>query len=372
MVKVYRPRDERQALNAVAGAVAARTSLEIVGQGSRRALGERVQADTVLDLSQLSGIVLYEPNELVLSAKAGTPLADIEAALAERGQHLAFEPPDFGPLWGKPAGGGTIGGTLASGLGGPRRFQAGGPRDHLLGFKAINGFGEAFAAGGRVVKNVTGFDLPKLMAGSYGTLAALTEVTLKVLPAPAERVTLVYGGRDEAGALSLLRNAVGSSAPVTGAAYCEGQALLRLEGLAPAVEAQAFSLAQRLGAADEVLDEDETKALWKTIAGAALFAGGDLPVWRISTPPASGAQTADAMRKAGARRIVYDWGGGLVWAEGGEPKGLPHGAHWQRVRGVDGRAFSPQEAGVAALGERVRAQFDPLSLFNPGRMGCAP
>jgi glycolate oxidase FAD binding subunit len=371
MVEVFKPKNETEALAEVAGAVAQRTRLEIIGHGSRRALGENVQADAVLDLSKLKGVVVYEPNELILTIKAATPLSDIEALLAERGQQLAFEPPAFGALWGQKKPRGTIGGALATGLGGPRRFQAGGPRDHLLGFKAINGFGEAFAAGGRVVKNVTGFDLPKLMAGSYGTLAVLTEVTLKVLPAPAERLTLVYRGRDEAEGLTLLRRAAGSSAPVTGAAYREGEALLRLEGPAAAVDAQAARLAQVVGAADDVLDEDQTKAAWARIAGAGLFADGKAPVWRVCAPPASGALAGEALRRAGAGRVFYDWAGGLIWAEGGLPRGLPPGCHWMRARGDAGQAFAPQDPGVAALGERVRAQFDPMGLFNPGRMGRA-
>ena len=371
MVQVFKPKNEKETLEAVVGAVADRTSLEIVGHASRRALGETVQAAAVLDLSKLAGVVVYEPNELILTVKAATPLADIELLLAEKGQHLAFEPPAFGALWGQKRRRGTIGGALATGLGGPRRFQAGGPRDHLLGFKAINGFGEAFAAGGRVVKNVTGFDLPKLMAGSYGTLGVLTEVTLKVLPGPAERLTLVYRGRDESEGLSLLRRAAGSSAPVTGAAYLAGEALLRLEGPAAAVDAQAVRLAQVVGAADDVLDEDQTLALWASIAGAGLFADSKAPVWRVSAPPASGAQAGESLRKAGATQVFYDWAGGLIWAQGGVPQGLPRGSHWMRVRGDAGQAFARQDAGLAALGERVRAQFDPMGLFNPGRMGRA-
>ena len=372
MTKVFEPKDAEEVQHAVGVAVADRTPLEIVGHGSRRALGEPVGAEVVLNLAKLSGVVVYEPNELILTVKAATPIAEIEALLAGKRQHLAFEPPDFGPLWGQPAQRGTIGGALAIGLGGPRRFQAGGPRDHLLGFKAVNGFGEAFAAGGRVVKNVTGFDLPKLMAGAFGTLGVLTEVTLKVMPAPAERLTLAYRGRDEAAGLALLRKAVASSAPVTGAAYSEGEALLRLEGLAEAVEAQSVHLAQLIGPADEVLDEDQTKALWARIGGAGLFADSDLPVWRLSAPPASGAKVGEAMRRAGSNRIVHDWAGGLIWAEGGEPRDLPDGVHWMRVCGAAGSAFSPQTPGVAALNERVRAQFDPLGLFNPGRMGPRP
>jgi glycolate oxidase FAD binding subunit len=372
MVKVLKPKTAAAVQKAVADAVAAKTRLEIVGHRSRHRLGNTVEADAILDLSKLTGVVVYEPKELILTVMAATPLAEIEALLAENGQHLAFEPPDFGPLWGKPSGLGTISGVLSVGLGGPRRFQAGGARDHLLGFKAVNGFGEAFAAGGRVVKNVTGFDLPKLMAGAFGTLGVLTEVTLKVLPAPSERLTLVYRGRDEAAGLRLLRTVVASSAPVTGAALVASEALVRLEGLAEAVEAQSVYLAELVGPADEVLDEAQTRATWAAIGGGATLSGeGDEPVWRITTAPADAAATGQAMRNAGATAIAYDWAGGLVWAQGGDLSGLPGGSHALRVRGTVGPAFSAQTPGVAALSKRVRAQFDPLGLFNPGRMGTA-
>src|SRR5438128_557601 len=197
MSRSLKPRDAKAVEEAVQWAVSEGKTLEIVGSGSKRAIGRPTQTDATLDLSALSGITLYEPEELVLSARAGTPLKEIETLLASRGQHLAFEPMDCGPVLGGSSGAATIGAMLATNLSGPRRIKAGAARDHFLGFHAVSGRGEAFKSGGRVVKNVTGYDLSKLMAGSYGTLAVLTEVTLKVLPKPESTRTLVFWALDD-------------------------------------------------------------------------------------------------------------------------------------------------------------------------------
>ncbi|MBV8594204.1 MAG: FAD-binding protein, partial [Caulobacteraceae bacterium] len=278
------PTTDAEAQARVAEAAAARRTLEIVGQGTRRGLGRPVAADETLDLSSLRGITLYEPGELVLTARAGTPMADIEAALAEGSQRLAFEPPDLGPLWGAAEGLGTVGGMVSVGLAGSRRMTAGGVRDHLLGFRAVNGFGEGFAAGGRVVKNVTGFDLPKLMAGAFGTLGVLTEVTLKAMPAPEAMRTVLICGLDEAEGLSVLRAAVGGLVAATGAAHLPARTvdrtaalapwrggsatLLRVEGVGALAGGTAERLAAACGAAATAVLEDEGSArLWRAIGG---------------------------------------------------------------------------------------------------------
>ena len=193
--------------------------LELLGAGSKRGLGRPVNSGQHLDLSHLSGIRLYEPEELVLTAGAGTRLAEIEQALAAKRQMLAFEPPDLGPLYGMPAGEGTLGGMLACNLAGPRRPKAGAARDHFLGALAVNGQGEIFKTGGQVVKNVTGYDLCKLLAGSFGTLAALAEVTVKVLPAPEHERSLLLPGLEDAAAVAIMTRALGSAAEVSGAAH---------------------------------------------------------------------------------------------------------------------------------------------------------
>src|SRR6266480_4082261 len=234
MVDLFKPRDQKDVAAAVEWALAGAKTLEIVGGGSKREIGRAAQWDLTLDLSALSGITLYEPEELVLSAKAGTPLAQIEQLVASRDQELAFEPMDYGPVLGRSMGRGTLGGALATNLSGPRRIKAGAARDHFLGVSAVSGRAEVFKSGGRVVKNVTGYDLCKLLAGSWGTLAAMTEVTIKVLPrAPAEESLLVLG-LDDRSAVAAMAAAVGSSADVSGTAHLPANIAARMLGAAAA------------------------------------------------------------------------------------------------------------------------------------------
>lgn len=401
----WKPIDAVEAATAVADALSEGKTLELIGGGSRRAFGRPVEADVVLDLSALSGVVTYQPEELILAAAPGTPMAEIEALLAARGQQLAFEPPDLGPLWGLPAGLGTLGGAIMTGRGGPRRLSVGGPRDHCLGVKGVNGFGEAFAAGGRVVKNVTGFDLPKLITGSFGTLCVATELTVKVLPAASDTATLVLLGLSDEAAVAAMSQALGSPAQVSAAAHLPadiagtssvagitGQAaatLLRLEGVRPSVAARVGHLAQALETAGPqiLLDREPSLAIWKEIADAAFFAkGADTVVWKLSVAPTLGAALGNRLAGELSGRCYYDWGGGAVWLELADADDA-HAAvvrrALQEVAGGDGHAtlmrapfavrateepFQPLGAAVAALTERVRAQFDPQGIFNPGRM----
>lgn len=407
MTETWKPADAAEVEIAVRDATSQRKTLELLGSGSRRAFGRPVAADVVLDLSALAGVVAYQPEELVVTLAPGVPLADLQAMLAARRQQLAFEPPDFGPLWGLPAGQGTVGGMVMVGKGGPRRLTAGAPRDHTLGVKGVNGFGEAFAAGGRVVKNVTGFDLPKLVAGSFGTLCAVTELTLKALPAPEDAATLVLLGLDDAVAMRAMSLALGSPAQVASAAHLPAEVagvstlagrlgagvaatLLRLEGVTPSIAARSAHLARALeSAAPQVLlDRAESAAIWKEVADVAFFVGDvERPVWLLSVPPAAGARVGARLAQDLGGRGFYDWGGGGVWLETPSASDA-HAAHIRAVLaevvGADGHAtlirapeavrtatppFQPQAPALAALTERVRAQFDPQRLFNPGRMG---
>src|SRR5436305_12765833 len=219
MTEPLRPRDSKQVEEAISWVLAQGKTLEVIGAGSKRAIGRAAQWDATLDLSGLVGITLYEPEELVLSAKAGTPVAEIQAAIAEKQQELAFEPMDYASLLGGVSGAGTIGGAIAANLSGPRRIKAGAARDHFLGFSAVSGRGETFKSGGRVVKNVTGYDLCKLMAGSWGTLAAMADVTIKTLPKAETEQTLLVRGLDPARAVAAMTSAMGSSCDVSGAAH---------------------------------------------------------------------------------------------------------------------------------------------------------
>jgi glycolate oxidase FAD binding subunit len=349
--------------------------LEPIGAGSKRTLGRRVVADA-LDLSALQGIRDYEPDELTLSAYAATPLAAIEATLRAHGQRLAFEPPDFGPLLGSNAQP-TLGGVLAANVAGSRRLFAGSARDHFLGFAAVDGRGDPFKAGGKVVKNVTGYDLPKLLAGSWGTLAVLTEVTMRVTPSPELERTVVVPVPSAERAVALMTRALGAPLEISSAAFDpERGCMLRLEGFAASVAARVAALNDVLGAEAELHEGERSRALWRDVGSAARFA--DRPVvWRISVPPADGPRV---LAQISPERYLLDWGGGLIWAVG-------DALDAQRVRGAlreghamlfkapaDARSgnacvFQPQPAAVAALAGRLKAAFDPHGKLNPGRMG---
>lgn len=410
MTDTIKPRDAKEVEQAVAWAVGTKTSLEVVGQGSKRAFGRPAQTDATLDLSGLTGVTLYEPEELVLSAKAGTPMAEIEDLVASRGQMLAFEPMDFAPLLGGRPGAGTIGGVIAAGLGGPRRIKAGAARDHVLGFAAVSGRGELFKSGGRVVKNVTGYDLSKLMAGSFGTLAAMTDVTVKTLPRAETEASVLLLGLDEAQAVAAMAAAMGSSCEVSSAAHIPeaiiartsddlpvGHAVtaLRLEGVAPSVAHRRDVLADlmkpfgTLGA----LNEAQSRAFWRGVRDAVPFAASvpqegkasrqDRHVWRLSTAPSKGAELARRIAARIDAEFLYDWAGGLVWAalapadDGGASvvrEAIRHcGGHATLIRAPAAvraavAVFEPQPASLAALTKRVKDSFDPTGILNPGRM----
>jgi glycolate oxidase FAD binding subunit len=393
MTDLLKPRDAKDVESAVAWALAEGKTLEIVGHGTKRGIGRAAQWDMSLDLSGLSGVTLYEPDELVLSARAGTPLAEIETLLAANNQELAFEPMDYGPLFGAPAGRGTIGGTVAANLSGPRRLKAGAARDHFLGLSAVSGRAETFKSGGRVVKNVTGYDLCKVLAGSYGTLAVMTDVTVKVLPRAETELTVLVLGLDDARAARAMSAAMNSSNDVSGAAHFPAPlaaiiqteagasvTALRLEGVAPSVAHRRQSLEALLkpfGALD-ALQEVRSREFWKTVRDAKSFAN-DRVLWRISTAPARGHAVAAAI---GQGDFFYDWAGGLIWAampaldDGGAARirgALAGNGHATLIRAPAAlRAavpvFEPQDAGLAALTKRVKESFDPNGVLGPGRM----
>ena len=401
MTDALKPRDAKDIEDAVRFALGEAKTLEIVGRGTKRALGRPSQSDLTLDLSGLSGVTLYEPEELVLSAKAATPIAEVEELVASKGQQLAFEPMDYGPLLGVPPAAGTLGGVLACNLAGPRRIKAGAARDHFLGFAAVSGRGESFKSGGRVVKNVTGYDLCKLLAGSFGTLAAMTEVTVKTLPAPETEATLMLLGLDDAGAVAAMTAAMASSCDVSGAAHLpdhiahrfgelgstQAATLFRLEGFAPSVRHRRDSLAALLRPRGAVADFDAaaSRPLWQAVRDARPFAAdgpsGERPVWRLSTTPANAAAVAGLIEPSA--QMFYDWAGGLIWiaplpTDDAGARQIRRamaalGGHTTLIRAsAAARAtvdvFEPQPAGLAALTKRVKDSFDPKGVLNPGRM----
>lgn len=397
MSRVIAVRDEAEVAEQVTLAAAAGRPLAVRGYGTKAELGRPCADSDVLDVSGLVGVTLYEPEELVLSAKAGTPLADIEAMLAARDQMLAFEPAHLARLLDPTASGkGSIGGMFAANLAGPRRISHGAARDHALGVRAVSGRGELFKSGGRVVKNVTGYDLPRLFAGSFGTLAVLTEVTLKVLPRPPAAETVLLPGLGWSAAAAAMSAAMGSSCEVSGTAYVPealaggipglpgAAVLLRLEGFAPSVRARRLMLDAVLrpfGATTGLVGE-ASEAAWAAVRDVAPFQGGEGALWRLSTAPAAGPALAEALVDRLGGAAFCDWAGGLIWLAlpGAEPEAdavraalAPHGGHATLIRAaaeVRGRTavFQPQEPALAALTRRVKAAFDPAGVLNPGRM----
>ena len=395
----FTPTSAAEVLDTIKWAVSEETTLELLGSGTKRGIGRPVEAEHVLDLTGLTGVTLYEPEELVLSARAGTPLAEIEALLEKHGQQLAFEPMDCSALLGT-GGSGTLGGTLAANLAGPRRLKAGSARDHVLGIAAVSGRGDAFKSGGRVVKNVTGYDLSKAMAGSWGTLAAVTDVTFKVLPAAEEETTLALRGLTDEQASVVMSAAMGSSAEVSSAAHLpEGVAgllasetlggdaatLLRVEGFGPSVKSRIELLKTLFADAREIqlLEGENSRAVWRGIRDCAPFADGtEKPVWRISVAPTAGHDVALAIRQHAPATVFYDWQGGLVWLrmEGDDEAMLVRqavakfgGGHATLLRApADVRTsvpvFQPQPTALSALSARLRQEFDPNTILNPGRM----
>jgi glycolate oxidase FAD binding subunit len=414
--ETFRPDNSEQLRDLFAWAAAEEKTFELIGTGSKRALGRPVRADHTVDLSGMAGISLYQPDELVLTAHPATPIAEIEAVLKERNQQLEFEPPDYGPLLRSAVAGtggkgglsnapsGTLGGALACNLSGPRRVKSGAARDHFLGFHAVSGRGEIFKSGGRVVKNVTGYDLSKLMAGSWGTLAAITDATVKVLPVPEKTRTALLIGADPAQAVRVMIQAMQSPHEVSGAAWLptsltggcsvdlvSGQAAsvaaLRVEGPGPSAEYRCAALRELLSAFGETeeLHSINSIAFWREVRDVLPFAaaGDDRTIWKLSIPPATAPALLLQLAEVEGAEAFLDWGGGLVWLA--VPAGVdPEGAAVRNaVAGVTGHAtlfrapdevrrevavFHPQSDVKALLTRRVKAAFDPAGVLNPGRM----
>ena len=396
------PHTETDAAYVIRNAAAQGTRLSLCGGNSRVGFGNPVEGAEAMSSRGLSGIVDYEPAEMVMTARAGTPVAEIEAALAANRQMMAFEPMDHRGIMGT-SGEPTIGGVFAANVSGPRRFVAGAARDSLLGIRFVNGQGQVIRAGGRVMKNVTGLDLVKLLAGSHGTLGFLTEVTFRVLPVPQSIETIAISGLDDAAAARAMASALSLPVEVSGAAHLpqtvkgrfvggalpEGEAtVLRLEGLAASVAVRAEKLAAVMKAFGPVsrLGQDKSLTLWREIRDVHPYADGtQKPLWRVSVAPSIGHQLVAALRLEAGVDAFYDWQGGLIWmrmeadpeaellrryikALGGGYATLMRAS--EQVRAVT-PAFEPQPDAVAALSARVKQKLDPAGIFSPGKMAGA-
>ena len=353
---------EAALIQQVIAAREAHASLSIRGGGSKGFYGNAVRADRLLDCSVHQGVVAYEPTELAITVRAGTPLAEVEDLLDANGQQFPFEPPRYGP-------GATIGGMVAAGLSGPRRPYAASVRDAVLGVRLLNGRGQVLDFGGRVMKNVAGYDLSRLMAGSLGVLGVLLEVSLKVTPRPLGRLTLVQE-QSLAGALALMRRWARRSLPITATAWVDGRLYVRIcgsdEGLA-----ETHRVVEGLPLAD-------ADAFWDDLREQRLpFFAGDAPLWRLSVRPATPAQeTGDELQ-------LVEWGGALRWLRGGQDvaddalrfrtTAKAAGGHATLFRAGSAEApadgvFTPLDPVVLRLHRNLKKSFDPDGLFNPGRL----
>jgi glycolate oxidase FAD binding subunit len=391
MTAVSEPTTEAELAAAVSEARAAQMPLAVEGRGTKSGIGRPAQAEATLSTVKLSGITLYEPSELVIGAKAGTPLAEIEAALAEKGQMLPFEPIDYRPIL-AGSGGPTIGGVAAGNLSGPRRIATGACRDSLIGVRFVNGRGEIVKNGGRVMKNVTGLDLVKLMAGSWGTLGVMSEVIFKILPVAETNATLLLHGLDDARAVEALAAGLGSPFEVTGAAHLPAgidrvpTTLLRIEGFAPSIayrKERLRALLKPFGAAD-VLEGEAAADLWRRVRDAAFLAEPrDKAVWRVSIAPSKAPSFVERLQALRDFRRFYDWGGGLVWIATEAAGDAGSAAIRTALAGTGGHAtlirapaeiraaadvFEPLPPALRTVTEGIKTSLDPDRLFNPGRM----
>jgi glycolate oxidase FAD binding subunit len=390
------PTTEDEVVSAVAEAVAAKEPILVQGNGTKSGMLRSVQAARTLSTAGLDGVSLYAPKELIISAKAGTTLATVEQTLAEAGQHLIAEPPDLTALLGTNGTPQTLGGIVATNLSGPRRVAWGAMRDHVMGIRAVTGRAEVIHSGGRVLKNVTGLDLCKLYTGSHGTLGIITEVTLKVLPAPAATGTLVLPGLDATKAVAALSDALGSPYSVSGAAWLPPTATSRIDSLGSQGQSAALirieefepSVAYRLGRLRDqfdlpgarILDTETSRAVWKSVRDAQPLTVHDA-IWRVSVRPSAGPGILAAAQEADISGFL-DWGGGLVWLSGPatpaahaaiEAAISAAGGVWTLMRAPDALRQSvrvvPDEAPVLAnITRQVKAALDPAGIFNPGRL----
>lgn len=404
----FNPETEQQLQDAIQWAISERRGLYLHGGNSKAGLGRPTEdeASAKLSLTRFNDILQYEPAELVMTTGAATPMAVIKAALKENNQILAFEPMDASHLLknDRHVNAPTIGGVFSCNLSGPRRISQGAARDHFLGFKAISGRGEAFKSGGQVMKNVTGYDLSKLMAGSWGTLGAMHEVSFKVLPKAKTSRTVLITHVDHHQATAVMSKALQSPNDVSAACWLpekllklsglevlklsdSSAAACRIEGPEPSVITRCKALRDMFADQGKIeeLHEENSEAFWQEIRDVMPYAQpeDDRVVWKISVTPSDGPKLIDDLNELQDADAFMDWGGGLVWVAFDSPKlGGERiirkivnrlGGHATLMRGSNDLrrskpVFHPQIAPFVALNKRIKDQFDPFGILNPGRM----
>ena len=404
MTSILYPSSHTEVREATEWAITTGTPMGIVGNGSKIALGRSTNLDVTLNLSRLTGIKNYEPSELILTANPGTTLKEVTAHLSDYGQELAFEPPDYGPFFGQKPDTATLGGAIACNLSGPRRIRAGAARDHFLGMEAINGRAELFKAGGKVVKNVTGYDLCKLVAGSYGTLALLTEATVKVLPKAEKIRTVLVSALTHKTALSVFQKILSGPNEPSGLAHLPADiakrskvdlvsntglpvTAIRIEGPTPSVIQRTKDLMTTLAEYGDVeeLHAHRSRMLWKEIGDLSPFVENQTStIWRIIVPPSQAGLVIDNLSDMFEISWYFDWAGGLLWVESYD--GYPYDVHTgirDCVAKVSGQStlirgsstlrasvevFEPLPKPIFQLNYRVKQAFDPNAIFNPARV----
>jgi len=400
--ELIEPRDEAELAAAIAEANETSTPLEVIGAGTKRGIGKPLQTAALLSTEKMSGVMLYEPNELFISAQAGTPLAEIQKTLAKNNQQLAFEPTDLGPMLGEKPDRGTIGAVFAANQSGSRRIQVGAARDHFIGMRAVNGRGEIFKSGGCVMKNVTGYDLCRGLAGSWGTLAVMSEVTMKVLPMTESTCTLLYTGLTDDVAVDAMCAALGTPFDVSGTAHLHADfspamldsellrrpvsvTALRLENFKTSLDYRSKRLTDALAAYGKpvILDDAASKDFWASMQCLTFLQGSDDPVWRISTAPTQGARLVSALTRRLECKAAYDWSGGLIWLQTSPTADAGAGEVRRVVAEIGGHAtliradasvrgsvdvFQPLAPAVAQLTRKLKHSFDPAGILSPGRM----
>ena len=402
MSSIIKPAADWELTRLVADAAVRRLPLEIMGAGTKRSVGRQVQASALVSLKGMVGTLLYEPSELVMSVRSGATVAEVEAQLAQHRQMLPFEPLDLGPLLGADAGQGSMGGVFATNLSGARRIYSGSARDHLIGVRAVTGHGELIKSGGRVVKNVTGYDVARGLTGSWGTLALLTEVTFKVVPMPEATATLVLFGLPDEIAVEVMCKALGSPYEITGAVHLQkgpasrlwqsqvrgggaAATALRLEASPSSIAYRIDKLKSLLKAYGEILvvETPGSLAFWQELRMLTPMHGSSNPLWRISTAAKAGAAVLAAISRYMQVEAMFDWSGGLIWVEvpASADAGATdirravalHGGHATLIRAAPEvrnaiEVFQPLDPGIDRLSRGLKDKFDPARVLNPGRM----
>lgn len=383
MAETLTPNTADELAQTVAQAAADKTPLRIIGGGSRLGLGEAVAAATHLSTEKLTGITEYKPDALSLVVKAGTPLAEIEQTLLAQSQRLAFEPADYRKLLGTQQSKPTIGGVVACNISGPRRVAVGACRDFLLGVKFVNGKGELIKNGGKVMKNVTGYDLVKLLCGSYGSLGVLTELSFKTAPIPEFETTLVFENLPGYEAVDLFSRLLGQPLDITGAVHQTAHAssdgiaksYIRIEGFEAAVHRRVERIRTLTIKKFETLSYIASTNLWQSLRDIEFAVGRNWPLWKIMIKPSEGPALVEVLQNIAGGNAQFDWGGACVWYS---PEGCLEwpvlrklteklGGQAMRVTGAKAApAFHPQSGAVADMSERIRAKFDPDNILNPG------